>query len=167
MGVDLVNLAKTAWDIVKDGKPSASAQSAYCQAMPSKQQLAWEELAGWKTATFDWEYHVPSTLDDWLSLDPSLDLEFHGEYQYGGESPSTPGKFLNNFTVWCKRCDVDWGWSCNVNATTQGNPFNAGSTAAPVGAIQLRVAVEYSTPIASRSVQWAFTCGGDGSYRAT
>jgi hypothetical protein len=35
-GIDILNLAKTGWEVVKDGKPSAQAQSAYCQAMPSK-----------------------------------------------------------------------------------------------------------------------------------
>ena len=161
----IVNLGKFGWELIKDNKPVASAQTSYCQAMPAKNQLAWEELAGWKTQSFTWPYKMNTYLDNWLGMHPSIDIEFYGEYQYLGESKTVPGQFLNNFTVWCKKCDVDIPWKVNVNAAIVGNPHNIGSHDKPVGAIQLRVMLNRDHPTQALTTQWAFTCGGDGSFR--
>jgi hypothetical protein len=163
----IVNLAKTGWEIVKDNKPSSAAQTAYCQAMPAKNQLAWEELAGWKTKSFSWPFKMYTHLDNLLGMDPSIDIEFYGEYQYGGEAETVPGQFLNNFTVWCKKVHVDIPWTVNVNAAIQGNPFNAGSRQKPIGAIQLRVMLDRNHPTQAKTTQWAITWGGDGSFRTS
>jgi len=165
--LDLVNLGKAAWEIIKDGKPNATAQSAYCQAMPEKKQLAWEELEGWKTKTFKWPFTMKTVWDDWWGSDPTIDIDFFGTYDFGGHNDKTPGSFLNNFSVWCKKCDVDWGWTVNVDATTQGKPKNVGTKDRPVGSLQLRVALEYKSMLESHSVQWAITCDGDGGFTAS
>ena len=164
--IDLVNVAKAAWAVVEDGKPNASAKSAYCQAMPSQKQLGWEKLAGWQTKATHWNYQMFTKWDNIWGLDPTIDIDFQLQYDYGGTTADAKGFFLNNFTVWCSKCDVDWGWTVNVDATTQGNPKNVGTVKQPVGALQLRVALEYKSKLQSHAVQWAITCDGKGGFAA-
>lgn len=164
---DIVNLAKATWEIVKDNAPSAAAKTCYCQAMPSKKQLSWEQLSGWQTATSDWAWTMNTQFDDLFGTGPHIAVDLHLEYDFGGRSSKTAGLFLNNFTVWCKKIEVGWGWTVNIDATTQGNPKNIGSEKAPVGAIQLRVALQVQSKLAVRGVEWGLTAGGDGSFRAS
>jgi hypothetical protein len=163
----IVNLAKAAWEIVKDNAPSASANTSYCQAMPSKAQLSWEDLSGWKTASDDWGFRWKTNFDDLLGLGPTIIIDFHLEYDWNGQSSKTAGLFLNNFTVWCKEFHAGWGWTVNVDATTQGNAKNIGSEDKPVGAIQLRVALKVTSKLQDFGKEWAITCGGDGSRRVS
>src|SRR4051812_13742003 len=123
-GVDLVNVAKTVWEVIKDGAPSAQANSAYCQAMPSKTQIPWEDLKGWQTKSFTISFKMNSKLDDLLGLDPTIDLVLKGEFRYNGHSDKTPGFFLDDFRISCQKVHVDWGWTVNINASVHGNPFN-------------------------------------------
>jgi hypothetical protein len=165
-GIDWVNLAEKGWAIVKDNKADAKAKSAYCQAMPSKKQIAWEDLKGWKTATFDWPFKMYTHLDDWLGMAPSIDFRFHGEYLFGGQADGTPGLFLNNYRVSCEVENVDMPWSVDVDATVTGAPYNGGSSV-PIGAIQVEVTLSYSQLTQAKTKVWRITCLGDGSRKVS
>ena len=165
-GIDIVNLAKTAWEIVKDSKASATAQSAYCQAMPSKTQVAWEDMKGWQSTTFDWPFKMYTHADKLFGWDPSIDLMLHGECRFKGQADGTPGLFLDDFRVSCSRIHVDIPWKVNINASVHGNPYNAGSSTL-IGAIQLEVALTYEHPTQSKGVSWRITCLGDGSRKVS
>src|SRR5262249_12589057 len=117
-------------------------------------------------ATFEWPFKMWTHLDDWLGLDPSIDLLFHGEYRYGGQADGTPGLFLDDFRVSCKVNNVDWPWKVNVNASVHGNPHNVGSSV-PVGAIQLEVTLSYDHPTQSKSEVWRITPAGDGGRKVS
>jgi hypothetical protein len=165
--IKLVNEgAKGLWEIVKDGQPSTSAQTKYIQVMPSKTQVDWEELGGWKTKTIDWTFQAYSIADQWFDWDPSIDLALHLEFQYGGQTNKAKGLFLNNFVVWCVKAHADWGWHVNVNASTTGNPVNLKSPQDPVGSIQLLVQLDFNTVRRSGSQTWGVTAGADGSLKA-
>ena len=163
----IVNLAKGAWEIIKENAPSATAKTAYCQAMPSKAPPGWEELSGWQSKSAEWGYQCDTNLDAIFGTGPTIDIKFHLEYDWGGRSSKVAGLFLNNYTVWCKSIDVGWGWTVNVDATTQGNPKNIGSEGKPVGAIQLRVALKVASKLQDFGQEWGFTCGGDGSFKVS
>jgi hypothetical protein len=165
-GIDLVNVAKTAWEIIKDNKPSAQAQSAYCQAMPSKKKVAWEDLKGWKTLTGEWPYKAYTTLDKWFGLDPSIDLLFHVEFRFGGHTDKTPGLFLDDFRVSCKPNNVDWPWKVNVNASVHGNPYNVGSSV-PIGAIQVEITLSMESWRQSKGEIWRLTASADGKIKVS
>src|SRR6267142_2935686 len=90
--IKLVNEGvKGLWEVVKDGQPSATAQTKYIQVMPSRAQVAWEDLGGWSTKVYDWSFWQNSKLDDWLGLDPSVEVKFHLEFQYGGKTKKAKG----------------------------------------------------------------------------
>jgi len=163
----IVNLAKEGWAIVKDNAPDATAETTYCQAMPDKKQLAWEDLSGWKKASDKWSFQYKTKFYRTFSFGPTVDIDFQLDYLYGGHSDVTPGLFLNNYSIWCKTIDVPWGWTVNVDAKTSGKPFNAGSATKPVGAIEVRVSVKYGTKLTSKSKAWAITCAGDGSRQVS
>jgi hypothetical protein len=164
---EIVNLGKAAWEIVKDNRPNATAKSAYCQAMPSKKQLSWEELAGWKTSSQDWQRAWQTKLSEWTGGSANIVIKFHLEYDWNGQSKKAAGLFLNNFTVWCRSVDAPWGISVDVDATTQGAPKNIGTQAKPVGAVQLRVALQVKSLLQVATEQIGLTCGGDGSLRVS
>ena len=161
----IVNLAKETWAIVKDNAPDATAETTYCQAMPEKAQLSWDELYGWKKSSDSWSFQYKTKFYRLFGSGPTVDIDFQLEFLYGGRSDKVPGLFLNNYTVWCKSIDVPWGWTVNVDAKTAGKPFNSGTKDKPVGAIELRVSVKYGTKLTSKSKAWAITCAGDGSQK--
>ncbi|MCI0683374.1 MAG: hypothetical protein L0Y71_14820 [Gemmataceae bacterium] len=163
----IVNTLKEAWAIVKDNAPDATAETTYCQAMPEKSQLAWEELYGWKKAADKWSFQYKTKFYRTFGFGPTVDIDFELGYLWGGRSDKAPGLFLNNYTVWCKSIDVPWGWTVHVDAKTGGKPFNSGSRDKPVGAIELRVSVKYGTKLTSKSKAWAITCAGDGSRQVS
>jgi hypothetical protein len=164
---EIVNLGKAAWEIVKENRPSATAKSSFCQAMPSKKQLSWEQLAGWKTHSADWECAWITKLADIFGGGPNIVVKLHLEFDWNGQSSKAAGLFLNNYTAWCRSVDVPWGWDVDVDATTQGNPKNIGTEKKPIGAIQLRVAVQAKSHLQVSAEQWGITCGGDGSLRVS
>ena len=164
--IKLVNEgAKGLWEIVKDGQPSTSAKTKYVQVMPSKAQVAWDELGGWKKVEFDWNFRKYSKMDQLMGWDPSIDIDLHLEFQWGGQSKKAKGMFLDNFVVWCVKAHADWGWTVNVNASTTGNPVNLKTPQDPVGSIQLQVNLDYHSRLRSESHTWAITAGADGSFK--
>jgi hypothetical protein len=168
----MVNLGKTAWEIVKEGSPTSAAKSAYCQAMPSKKQLPWEEISDWKTFSTEWERCWQTSFFKGLTPVPSgadsdIRVKLQLEFDWNGQSKKAAGLFLNNCSVWSKYSKSIKDWHLDVDATVQGNPKNIGSASKPVGAIQLRVTIQVRGPKQVVSEQFAITCGGDGSIRVS
>ena len=161
--IDLVNLAKAAWKIVEDGKPSGSSKSSFCQAMPSKSQLGWDELGGGKVIGKSWAYKMQSVLDGWLNLEPSVDMEFQWELRYGATTPKGKGLYIEYFKVTCNKCNVDWGWTANAEAAMIGPPANDGTPTAPIASLQVEVSLDYKSMLASRGVKWTFTANAKGA----
>jgi len=152
----IINGLSKGWDIIKDGKPVSSAKTTFCQAVPGN--IPFNKLYGWRNETAQWGF----TMQNHLGM-TVVDVELQLDCLWNGQAPTARGLFLNNFAVWCKSIDLDWGWSVDVNATVTGNPFNSGSRDAPVGAIPLVVSVQASSPLMSTTKSWKITCHGNGA----
>ncbi|HEX3744333.1 MAG TPA: hypothetical protein VHW09_10400 [Bryobacteraceae bacterium] len=152
----IINGLDKAWAIVKDNKPDSSAKTSFCQAIPGK--IPFNELYGWKNESMPFSYELKNKLGITV-----IDVQLQLDCLWYGQSTKARGLFLNNFNVWCKSCDVEWGWTLNIDATVSGNAFNSGSKDAPVGAIPLIVSVQAKTMLINTTKSWKFTCHGNGA----
>ena len=151
----IVNVGKTAWDIVRDGRASSSAASSYCSAVPSK--IPFTDLYGWTKKSGVWPYVVENPLGMTL-----VECEFKYSFLWGGRSDDHPdAQFVKNFSVWCTSTDVFWGIDFDANATVRGSPYNAGNRTRVIGAIPIlvRAGVRGSAAISNT---WELTARGDG-----
>jgi hypothetical protein len=155
----IINAANAAWGIVKDGKPTLTNGSKFCQAVP--RGLDFTELSGWQTYsgshTGYWENGFGVKVIKW-----NLTVTF----QHHGTAKKTGGAFVNNFTIFCKEASVLWGFSLDVQAAVSGDAFNAGKPGAPVGAIPLVLSVSPSGVFQAETESTMYTAYGSGALKA-
>jgi len=152
----IVNLGKTAWDIVKDGKATSGAQTSFCSAVPAN--IPFNELSGWKNQSKEWEWNISGGFGNDL-VEATLKYNF----QYAGITDKVKNAvFVTNFSVWCVKIEVAFLAGANINATVKGDPYNAGSKDKPIAAIPLLVTAAFNGSNAL-SRTWLLTAHGDGS----
>lgn len=151
----IVNAGKTAWDIIKDGRAVSTAQSAYCGAVPEK--IPFTKLYGWKKKTGSWNV----VYENLYGIDV-IECELKYSFQYNGQCEAHPKSvFVTNFCVWAPKCDVAWGFTFDVNASTRGRPLNVGTKDKVIGAIPLLVRMS-AGGANSKSQTMELTARGDG-----
>jgi hypothetical protein len=155
----IINAANAAWGIIKDGRPTLTSGSKFCQAVPKG--LDFTELSGWQTYSGShfgsWENPLGIKFVTW-----DLTVTF----QHHGTSKKTGGAFVTNFTIFCKECSVIWGYGLNVQASVSGAAFNAGKPGAPVGAIPLMLSISPSGPVNGETFGTLYTAYGTGALKA-
>lgn len=150
----IINGAQTAWDIVKDNRPQATAQTKFCQAVPDN--IPWNQLHGWRTNSKSFRMRAENLLGIEV-----VNCAFTVTYQYDGRSSRAAGRFLNNYSIYCTSADVSWGFSVDANASVQGNAFNSGTEANPVGAVPLHFSFSIGAVFQNRTRGALLTAHGD------
>lgn len=151
----LINAADKAWGILKDGKPVLTTGSKYCQAVPK--EFKFTDLSGWKTFSGS---HSGSQ-KNFLGM-KVIEFDLTLSFQHHGSSLSSGGFFLTNYTIFVKKASVLWGFTCDINATVSGSPFNSGKPAFPVGAIPLTLSIMTGGMLQTKSKGFKYTAHGDG-----
>ena len=155
-GVDtIVNVAKTAWDVMKDNRPVASAASDFANAIPQGADIA--DLAGWEAGprTMKLHYHSGNVIDiNTTDIDLTLSWYFNGAYRGAGQ-------YINAATV-IATGDVAWGNTVNVVASIN-NPMNLGTRDAPIGALPIRIRLTESNFLQSDTYAWDGIVEGNGA----
>ncbi|MCG8420663.1 MAG: DUF4157 domain-containing protein [Proteobacteria bacterium] len=149
----IVNTAQAAWDIIKDNRPQATAQTKFCQAVPAN--VPWQQLYGWQTRSSTFRFKARNGFGVTV-----YDCRFTLSRQWNGRTSAAAGQFLNNFTIYSNSASVAWGYTVDANASVSGNAFNSGTAQHPVGAIPLFFSFTVSTPFWSESNGTLYTAHG-------
>jgi len=150
-----VNLGKTAWDIIKDGKPVASAKSSICNAIPKGSKPG--DLAGWKNFSGTWPIKTVNGFGMTM-----VDIEMAWSFWGKGALKEKAGVFVNDFTVYAKKCDLEWTSNATIAASVQGTPMNVGSHDKPIFSIMLLVTATYGGFLDTFHKTWRVRACGDG-----
>src|SRR5207245_6651230 len=83
---DVVNVAKTAWEIMKDGRPVVNATTDFANAVPSG--VPWSALTGWalEPMALRWRYHTENALG-FNDTDIYFKLKWHYNGRHSGHGP--------------------------------------------------------------------------------
>ena len=156
----IINAAKFAWDVIKDGRPSAEVTASTANAVPQVED--WQALSGargpmWlkhrKPIYFLWPF------DDYLHADVKIVLKWdYGATYKGG------GAYIPNVWVEVEECFVGWPWTAHIRLTAR-NPTNAsGAGQPPVARLPVTISGSISSPGESYNVDWGHTLFGTGDW---
>lgn len=155
----LKNTGQAAWQVIKDGQPSAEIQSGYANAVPDVSD--WQNLRGAPDQPNI--YYWPLTVtNSWPFEKKVIDIQFELKWMYGARY-NGGGAFIPNLWIHVPHCRVLWGWSCDIKLTV-GNPDNASNdTGRPIARVPVTVHGTTSSGLETTNYQWDFTLRGDGN----
>lgn len=154
----VINAAKFAWEIIKDGKPSASIDDSTANAVPDVPN--WTDLTdsrGPNTRKMHYSISYVWPFDDYVHAEFDILLKFNYGARYNGG-----GVFIPNLWIEVPNCFVGWGWSADIGITVR-HPTNVGQPGAPVAALPVTIKGTVSSPLESYHVEWGFTAYGTGA----
>lgn len=158
---DVVNTAKTAWDVIKDGKPVAAVTSDFANALPK--DTDWTNLSGWSTQRKEMalSFEVVNLLG-FTTIRMKIVAGWFSNGSLNGQ-----GKFINNATL-VSDVYAAWGWNINMTASIK-NPFNIGKSSDPkdvIAALPVNAVINDSTILQNRfhNIEGLITGDGEGSY---
>ena len=153
------NTAQAAWEVIKDGRPSAQIAQTRANAVP--QVSDWQNLTHTHGTPnhYEWDLRLRNS---WPFEARVVDIKFKLMWEFGARY-NNAGAFIPNIWILVPHCDVLWGYTVNINLSV-GNPSNHSTTPrAPIAQIPVTVAGSVSTLAQSAQYQWGFTLRGDGS----
>lgn len=157
---DMINMAKAAWDIIKDNEPSSELDGSTANAVPHVDD--WQALTGAQGPnSYQAYYHVPY-IDVWPFSDyDHVQIKYILKWEilarhHGG------GACIPNVWIEVPECYVGLGWHANLRLNAH-NPTNAGSEAAPMARIPITVAGTVHSAAESYHLEWSFLLFGDGT----
>ena len=153
----VINAAKFAWDVIKDGKPTADITGSTANAVPQVQD--WQSLTGAQgpsvyTLPISYGFNWPLDDYDHVQIQLKLKWQFGAKYQNGGA-------FIPNIWIEVPDCYVGWPWNVNISMIAH-NPTNAGTAKAPIAQIPLTLRGSISSFLESQQIEWSFMLFGDG-----
>ncbi len=155
----IVNVAKTAWDIIKDGKSSVDVETSTANAVPQVDD--WQSLTDTSGPNAIQMYYHNSflwPLDDYDHVQIKILLKWDiGARYHGG------GAFIPNVWVEVPECFVGYPWDANISLTAQ-NPTNAGSAQAPLARIPVTIKGTVKSGTDYNHVEWGFVLFGNGQW---
>jgi hypothetical protein len=157
-GADTVlNYAKFAWEIIKEGKPTAEITSATANAVPDVPD--WTSLSDTRGPNSHRLYYSIAYVwpfDDYVHAEFEILLkwQFGAKYKNGGA-------FIPNMWIEVPSCFVGFGWDVNIGVSVR-NPTNVGTAGAPIAALPVTIKGTVSSGLENYHVEWGFTLYGSG-----
>jgi len=155
----IVNIAKAAWQIYKDGKPVLNSQRDYASAVPSG-ITSWTDLSNWDT--YSWGPFKINYKN--LYSITVVSLTFNYQYAYGGRGADGKGRYLNQATVMPTDISVLWGWTFDATMNVQP-PLNLGSATNPIAGLVLTLDWKVSSGLSKIQNACSVRVSGDGSAK--
>lgn len=154
----IVNVAKFAWDVIKDGKPTVDIGTFRANAVPQVDD--WQALAdtrgpNWYRMKYHNSFMWPLDDYDHVQFEIVLKWDFGARYHGGGA-------FIPNIWVEVPECFVGFPWSVNIGLTAQ-NPTNAGEPGAPLARVPVTVKGTVGSGLELEHVEWGFVLFGNGT----
>lgn len=134
---DIVNVAKFAWDVIKDNVPVTNQATDNANALPTGANFT--DLSGWNSdpRVMKLHYHRENLLGfNTTDIDVTCEWYFNGQY-------NGLGQYINGATVFASG-DVSVGSTINIKASIS-NPMNMGTPSNPVAALPVRITIEQTT----------------------
>ncbi len=154
----IVNVAKFAWEVIKDGKPAVDISSSSANAVPEVQD--WQSLTNTTGPNiYRMKYHAGFMwpLDDYDHVQFEILLKWDfGAHYHGG------GAFIPNVWVEVPECFVGWPWNVNIGLSAQ-HPTNAGQAEAPLARLPVTVKGTVSSGAELEHLEWGFVLFGNGA----
>jgi hypothetical protein len=157
----LVNLGDKAWKMIKGSKEVAhgvgNARPPFASATP-KGIEDWAQLTGWKpveTRTF----HLRAK--NLLGIQV-VDVKYQLRWMHGG-SHKGKGRYVANATAVPVETKILPGFHFDMNVAF-GNPYNAGTDDAPVGAIEAQISWKIKSLLKEEGSRGFYTIRGDGGF---
>jgi hypothetical protein len=155
---EVVNVAKFAWDIIKDGKASAEIGDSTANAVPQVDDwLALTDTRGPNVRRMSYHVAFVWPFDDYVhaEFDILLKWQFGARYKGGGA-------FIPNLWIEVPSCFVAYGWDAHIGITTR-HPTNVGQAGAPHAALPVTIKGTVSSPLETYHVEWGFVAYGSGA----
>ncbi|KQP66419.1 MULTISPECIES: hypothetical protein [Nocardioides] len=161
MSADMVvNVAKAAWEVFKDGAPSGEITSSTANAVPQVDD--WQTLAGARgpmAIRGHWERLCAWPFEDYVVADFTFLLKWDYAATYRGG-----GAFIPNLWLEVPSYDIFWGQHLDLRLTVR-NPTNAGTPQAPLARLPVTIAGTASNGLRNLHVEWGLTVFGDGTWQ--
>uniref|UniRef100_A0A7S3DDQ8 Uncharacterized protein n=1 Tax=Palpitomonas bilix TaxID=652834 RepID=A0A7S3DDQ8_9EUKA len=156
-------IGKALWDFIEDNKPVADITTDWGGAVPDGVK-DWTLLDQWKDGSWTSDEGKPwkFRFKNFLGIDMGA-VEWMWSYKFGGQYNNS-GQFLTLAMPIIKKVDVDV--TEKVECTTKvWNPVNYGSTADPVGGVDLELDCKYSDPVKTSGVGCHIVIDGSGTNK--
>lgn len=157
---DIVNAAKTSWEIFKADAPSADLPTLTANAVPQVDD--WTSLSGARGPMWirhHWWRECAWPLDDYIVAE----LTFLLKWEYGATYRGG-GLFIPNIWIEVPKYDIFWGQHLELTMTVH-NPTNASSTPnAPLARVPVTVAGTARNALRDLHLEWSYVLYGDGRF---
>jgi hypothetical protein len=153
----LANMAKDAWQIIKDGRPSLEIKDNKANAVPKVSD--WDKLTGTapQPVSTTWTISGHNLLGMTLyQFDIQLLWNYDAKYQ-------NMGQYIPNCWVDVPYAYVAWGWNAVLSAKFQ-NPINTRTAENPLAALPVTTSGTASGIFQNISLSKSYTVLGDGIY---
>jgi len=154
----VINAAKFAWDIIKDGKPSAEIGDSTANAVPDVSDwLSLTDTRGPNVRRMSYHVAFVWPFDDYVHAEFGIQLkwQFGARYKAGGA-------FIPNLWIEVPNCFVAYGWDAHIGITAR-HPTNVGQPGAPLAALPVTIKGTVSSPLETYHVEWGFVAYGNGA----
>lgn len=156
---DILNFGKKVWEIIVENQPQVNASFMAASAMPAGLNC-WDQMESWS---------VPEVKNFKIVLKNAFNVEvivfnYRLVYTYGGSYKGT-GKYLASVKVLPSEISVAWGYKFNAT-TSIPHVFNSGTTADPVGSMEVLVDWSVSTPLQYKQQSQGYYVDGRGSFKS-
>lgn len=131
-----LDVAKFAWDVIKDGKPKTDIQGAFTSVLAEGDK----NPLNYGYAVNDQTMNVSFTLENLFGMS-LVDANYRGECTYGALHPSYGGHFLPNVHFKVNKSYAMWSWNLDVSAQVS-NVSNIGGFAEPNPQIDMDVTLK-------------------------
>jgi hypothetical protein len=156
---EIVNVAKAAWEVIKDGQPSTEITSSTANAVP--QVGDWQSVEGARGPMWvrrQWQREAAWPADNYVVADFTFVLKWdYGATYHGG------GAYIPNLWIEVPEVDCFWGQHLDIRLTVH-NPTNAGSREAPLARLPVTIAGSATNWLRDLHVEWGFVVYGDGNW---
>lgn len=158
----IVNVAKFAWDVIKDGRAAADITDSTANAVP--QVADWQSLTetrGPNVRRLSYWNSFLWPLDDYVHVEFEILLKWDFGARYRGG-----GAFIPNVWVDVPECFVGWPWYADISLTAH-HPTNAGDASRPVARIPVTVRGAAGSGASVDHIEWGFVLYGTGDAEST
>jgi hypothetical protein len=151
--LDVVNLGKFVWDVVKDNSPVADQKSDNANAVPKG--ASFTDLSGWESDPHSMKlrYHTENIIGT-----NATDINITCEWYYNGKYNGS-GQFINAATVYAS-VDAAFGSTINIKASID-NPMNMGTTQA-LAVLPVRITMQESNKFQNFTTVYSGQIKGNG-----
>jgi hypothetical protein len=154
----VINAAKFAWDIIKEGKPAAEIGDSTANAVPQVDDwMSLTDTRGPNVYRISYNVSYVWPFDDYVhaEFDILLKWQFGSRYKNGGA-------FIPNMWIEVPNCFVGYGWDAQIGVHAQ-HPTNVGQAGAPLASLPVTIKGTVSSPLETYHVEWGFVVYGNGS----